>query len=139
VPTTYSIDSYQGTLQLGWRELTLAGQAGATEVDELTRQEVSYWGVSASWIPIRAVTLRAGHHLNTSRLENAPDYDTDRTEVGATVFLGAFEISADAFRINSERPGTPLTTNDGVYLSISRRFGGWLPWVTGPQRRGWVR
>lgn len=134
-------DTLSATLQLGGRSFGVVANASLTEVDggPFGSQTVDSRGVSAHWRPWRYVRLRAVYRDDVRELLLTPDVNVVRREAGVTVALGRFRLETSYFETDEQVDGDPERTNRGISWSISRRFGGWLPVVSAPSRRGVIR
>ncbi len=101
-------------------------------------QDVRFYGVSVHWNPIRRLTLRGIFQDNRSRVELGPDVDRRRVEAEARYTWGRFALWARTWN-QEETVDLRPRTNRGLIFGISARFGGWLPFVSAPQRRGVIR
>jgi hypothetical protein len=138
---TYDSDTLTTTLQFNTRRLTITGHAGTTRVDQAARtdQEVRFVGTRARWRPWRALSLRASYRQDVRELALAPDIDGDRLELGLDLRVGQTVLLGSLFETNERIEDGNERTNRGLRWSISRRLAGWLPIVTGTQRRGVIR
>ena len=53
--------------------------------------------------------------------------------------MGKLWIRGEAFQYTEYPDDGAVRRNRGIFWSVRRGFGGWLPIVTGPQRRGVIR
>jgi len=119
--------------------LVLQGNAGDTRFDEPAEFRLRFASGNISFRPWRSVSVRGSYRSDLRNLGLGPDLDTARGEAGLDFHIGQFVLAAQAFQ-TQERTGTGVQRTDrGVVWSFSRRFGGWLPFVSGVQRRGVVR
>jgi hypothetical protein len=135
----FTFDQLTNTLQIVGRSFTLTGNLGRSRVDETDRQSIDTWSASASWRPLRPVSLSAWYRSDSRRLAIAPDIDGESLEVRADVWLGAFLLSGRLIETTQRSLEIPGRTNKGFTVSLSRRFGGWLPFRTGPSPNGVIR
>jgi hypothetical protein len=83
--------------------------------------------------------LRASYRADERQVDLGPDIDSERYEAGFDLRFGAFLLQAQAFETQEKLLGGMERSNRGVRWSLSRRFAGWLPVVTGLARRGAIR
>ena len=134
-------DTLSATVQLGGRRMGVVANASLTEVDggPFGNQTVDSRGVSAHWRPWRHVSLRAAYRDDVRELLLTPDVNVVRLEAGASVSLGRFRLETSYFETDEQVAGGIERTNRGISWSLARRFGGWLPVVSAPARRGTIR
>jgi len=141
VAAPFDTESLLGQLQFGTRGFAVAGTVGQTRVERfgLDEQDVSFAGASTSWTPRRYLKLRASYRSDTRKLVTAPDLDGERYEAGVTVRFGQLVLDGYAYETRERLDGGGERTNRGMTWSISTRFAGALPILTGTKRRGVVR
>ncbi|HXG57538.1 MAG TPA: hypothetical protein VNL91_00755 [Thermoanaerobaculia bacterium] len=127
------------TFQLTGRKTSLLLNTGRTTVRSALEQEIRFVGASAGWRVLRSLSMNANYRSDHRRTLLEPPLDGERFEAGATLQVGAFSIVSQLFRSREQLRTGDERTSDGFNLSISREFGGWLPIVSGPRRRGVVR
>lgn len=132
----FSLDTLTQSLQLGGSGFSLLANVGEAKVRGAAAQEVRSRSVSASWTPWRLVSLTASYRTDTRELALAPSLEGDRVEGGVDLGLGAFVLQGHGFVTRERRPSLAERTNRGFVLTVSRRFWGWLPIVTGVPRAG---
>jgi len=64
--------------------------------------------------------------------------DADRLEASADFAVGAFVLTGQGFQTTETPREGPERRNRGVVVTLSRRFGGWLPIVTGVPDVKWA-
>jgi len=101
-------------------------------------QEVRFYSLSAHWSPLRALVLRFSYIDNRSQVENGPDVDRQRLQGSARYTFGRWAFFGQAWDQRETVSARPRR-NRGYVLGVSARFGGWLPFVSAPQRRGMIR
>lgn len=134
-------EDYLATAQLRWRRLSVVFNGGTTEIDDFqsTNQVLTYYGGAVTWSPWRSVHATASYREDFRRLSLAPDIDSDRFEGTIEFQMGHLFLRGEIFQY-TERPENGLERkNRGIFWSVRRGFAGWLPFVTGPQRRGVIR
>jgi len=137
----FETQSLMGQLNFATHGVALSGTIGETEVERLGAddQNVSFVGASASWRPRRFLSLRASYRTDTRELALTPDVDGERYEAGVRLRFGQLIVDGFAYE-NSERfDFGSERTNRGMTWSISTRFAGALPILTGTKRRGVIR
>jgi hypothetical protein len=129
------------TLQFGAKRATIQANAGRTTVnqDPGGDQEIRFTGVGVRWRPWRYVHLNGSYREDQREFVLAPDIDGDRAELGLELRIGQVQLLASLFETNERLMDGSERTNRGLRWSISRRLAGWLPIVTGTQRRGTIR
>jgi hypothetical protein len=135
----FTFDQLTHTLQIMGRKFTLTGNLGRSRIDDADRQSIDNWSASASWRPFRSLSLSAWYRSDSRRLALAPDIDGERFDVRADLWLGAFLLSGQLFQTTQRTLEMPERTTKGFTVSLSRRFGGWLPFRTGPSPNGVIR
>ncbi len=141
VVTGFSSDTLTSTLQFGSRQFTLQANVGKTRVDQPVTgdQEIRFRSFGARWKPWRHLSFNGSYRGDVRDLVQAPDIDGDRIEITLELRLGQIVVVASAFETNEYFAGGDGRSNRGVRWAISRRLAGWLPIVTGTQRRGVIR
>jgi len=137
----FESDTYTVTLQHAAPRYEIQASAGETNVEQgsLDAQEVSYQGATATWRPWRFLRLWGSYRSDTRELTLTPDIDGERIQTGLTLRIGQMAVDVSAFRTEQRPTGGPDRINEGTSWSVSRRFAGWLPIVTGSKRRGVIR
>ena len=102
-------------------------------------QEVRFTGAGARWRPWRYVHLNGSYREDQREFVLAPDIDGDRAELGLELRVGQVQLLASLFETRERLMDGSERTNRGLRWSIGRRLAGWLPIVTGTQRRGTIR
>lgn len=127
--------------QLQWRRFSLMLNGGATEFDDFRAvdQELTYYGAALSWNPWRSLRLTGNYREDFRRLALSPDVDSDRIQATLEFQMGKLWIRGEAFQYTEYPDDGVVRRNRGIFWSVRRGFGGWLPIVTGPQRRGVIR
>jgi hypothetical protein len=129
------------TLQHGGPNYDIQASAGDTAVDRgsVEAQDVSYLGATATWRPWRLLKFWGSYREDTRELTITPDIDGKRIQAGFTLRVGQIVLEASAYE-TEERPADGVErSNEGLSWSVSRRFAGWLPVVTGSKHRGVIR
>ncbi len=136
-----SADTLRLAIDAGAGPIALKLDVGETTArdGDLGEQELSYGTAVVSWRPRRLLRLQLFYRLDERRLVLAPDIDSERTEASLQWRLGAIVIEAQAFERAQRLLAGTETVNRGFRWSISRRLAGWLPIVTGANRRGVIR
>jgi hypothetical protein len=136
-----TIDTLTATVQYGAHRFDLKMNVADSDVEEMSRghQSLRSAGLLASWRPWRSVSLRGSYRRDERIVDLAPNIDGAQLEAGVRWQLGQFYLDVSYLEIIQEFSGGPETTLRSVAWRLSRRFGGWLPIVTGPQRRGVIR
>jgi hypothetical protein len=134
-----SVDTLTATMQLAGRRASLAGNVGTSRVDSPASQEVSFWAATLTLRPLRRLALNASYRADRRNLELAPDVDAERIEASADLAVGAFVLTGQGFQTTETPRDGPERRNRGLVVTLSRRFGGWLPIVTGVPDGGVIR
>jgi hypothetical protein len=137
----FESENLSATLQLGTRRWSLLGNVGElmTRRSGVGDQTVDFVGGSLSWRPFRGLELHGSYRVDTRALLLAPDVDGERWQAGARFHLGRLSFEGVAFETTESLMQGPERRNSGFRFSITRRFAGWLPIVTAPERRGVIR
>ncbi|MEE8412566.1 MAG: hypothetical protein V3S47_08675 [Acidobacteriota bacterium] len=141
VAAPFETQSLMGQLQFGTHGIGLSGTVGETNVERLgvDEQNVSFIGASASWTPRRYLTLKMSYRNDTRELATTPDIDGERYEAGVTLRFGQLILDGFAYETSERLDGGSERTHRGVTWSVSTRFAGLLPILTGTKRRGVIR
>ncbi len=137
----FSSETSTATVQYGSRRLTVQANIGETNVDQplLGDQQIRFQGANARWRPWRLVSFTGSFRDDVREFVLAPDIDGDRLELSLELRVGEITFLAGAFETNENLASGFERSNRGLRWSISRRLAGWLPIVTGTQRRGVIR
>ena len=136
-----TIDTLTATVQYGAHRFDLKMNVADSDVEETSQgeQSIRSAGLLASWRPWRSVSLRGSYRRDERMVALAPNIDGTQLEGGVRWQIGQFYLDVSYLEVNQEFSGGPETTLRSVAWRLSRRFGGWLPIVTGPKRRGVIR
>lgn len=136
----YETTQTLATLHLFARWGGLTASTGRTEVTQISKQEVTYLTGGLNVRPSWWLTLQGTYRSDVRKLLNAPDVDGRRAEGSALFRIGEFVLSGSAYWYREVEAGTgSVTTNRGFVWNLTREFGGWLPFISAPIRRGVVR
>lgn len=134
-----AVDTLTGTLQLAGRRGAVSTNVGSSQIATLAPQDVRFWATSLTFRPMRVLSLTASYRGDRREVALAPSADTDRFEASADLLVGAIVLRGQAFRTTERLETGPERRNQGLTLTLSRRFGGWLPVITGPPTGGIIR
>lgn len=128
-------------LQLTAQRFGLLATSGDTRLlEERTgEQSIRFYSLSAAYRPVRLLSLRGSYRTDDRQVRLGPDIEGDRSEAGFELFFGAFVLQGQYFESNERLLGGSERMNRGFTVNLSRRLAGWLPFVTGTQRRGVIR
>jgi len=134
-------DTVSATVQYGAHGFDIRANVANTVLEEASRgdQSIRLAGVLASWRPWRSVSLRGSYRFDERRVDLAPDIDGTQLEAGVRWQIGDFYFDASWLETVQQIAGGPESTLRSLSWRLTRRFGGLLPIVTGPQRRGVIR
>ncbi len=137
----FDAETLTATLRFGSGRFDVGSSLGQTSIRRETTadQDVDSLSVTLGIRPARAVNLRASYRNDVRALLLVPDIDTHRYDVIATIRLLGFIVEGRGFESSERILGGIERINRGVVWSISRRFAGWLPIVTGAGPRGVIR
>ena len=129
------------TVDLNYRRLSLAANAGESRVASSARPDLSFrfFGGSLSWRIWRAIEARASYRADRREFLSQPSLDASRAEAGLVFHYGLLDLRADVFESTEQIADGSERRNRGMRWSITRRFAGWLPFATGGQRRGEIQ
>lgn len=152
----FEADILRAVLQVTGRSLGLQAEIG--ESDTLERRQASppdlepfdsfetlqrktrYITGLARWRPVRRLYLQALYRVDDQLgLELLPDVQSERLDLSIQYRLGAFVLEVRAWEQSQQVEAGFDTSLRGYSWTLSRRFAGWLPFVTGDTRRGVVR
>ena len=134
-----SVDTLTGTLQLAGRRASAAANVGTSRVGAPSTQEVRFWAGTLTLRPLRRLSLGASYRADRRDLVLAPDVDAERIEASADLAVGAFVLTGQGFQTTETPRDGPERRNRGFVVTLTRRFGGWLPIVTGLPDGGVIR
>ena len=134
-----SVDTLTGTLQLAGRRASAAANVGTSRVGAPSTQEIRFWAATLTLRPLRRLSLNASYRADLRNLVLAPDVDAERIEASADLAVGAFVLTGQGFQTTETPRDGPERRNRGLVVTLSRRFGGWLPIVTGLPDAGVIR
>jgi|GEM_PF-1460612 len=137
----FDSDNLSATLQLSGRTWSILGNAGRimTRREKIGDQTVDFVGGSVSWRPFRALEIYGGYRTDTRELFLVPNVNGERWQAGARFHLGQLSFEGLIFSTSETLMDGPDRRNSGFRFAITRRFAGWLPIVTAPERRGVIR
>lgn len=142
LPGSFESDGFNGTVQLENHLWGIGANWGlGTVTQEATGdQEFGYVGAHAWWRPLRFLRFVGSYRADDRNVEFSPDRDGSQLNLGLTADVGQFQLHATAFRVISQfSDETAKTERNGLNWSVSWRYAGWLPIVTGIKRRGVIR
>jgi len=134
-------ETLTATLQYGAHRFDIKANIADTDVteDALTRQNIRSLGLGASWRPWRGVSVHGSYRVDQRHIALAPDVDGTQLEAGVRWQVGLFYLDFTLLESTQAFSGNPETRVRGITGNLTRRFGGWLPIVSGPERRGVIR
>lgn len=134
-------ETLSANLQASLGRVTVRGGAGATRLQQgaLAEQEIRFDSLTLSWRPWRLLSLHASYRTDERILALVPDFGIDRWEAGLSFQLGQLVLRAEAFEQTESIDLGPERNYRGFRWTLTRRFSGWLPVITGLQRRGVIR
>ena len=137
----FDAETLTATLRIGGPRFDLGSSLGQTSAQqEITGdQDVDSLSVTLGLRPLRSVELRASYRSDTRTLLLIPDIDTQRYDVILTIRVLGLVVEGRGFESSERILNGIERLNRGVIWSISRRFTGWLPIVTGTGPRGEIR
>jgi hypothetical protein len=141
VDADFESDTGSASLQATGRRYQVQVQGGETRVDrsEPGRQEIRFGTALASWRPLRGLEIRALYRKDRRDLRVTPALEGERIELQTTWRLGLLVLEGRVFELEEVLADSTKRTNRGFRWLLSRRFGGWLPIVSAPERRGVIR
>lgn len=135
----FTSTSLTQSLQVSMRHLSLLFSGGESVVETTMDQKVRHLSGSAAWRPFRFLSLNTLYRRDRRETVFEPRIDGERIEGGMSVRLGEIYLNPQAFVATERLASGEERVNRGFTVSVSRQFGGWLPIVTAPQRRGVIR
>jgi hypothetical protein len=142
LPGSFESDSFNGSVQLEKHAWGIAASWGLSTVSlqTLDDQRFGHVGANAWWRPWRFLRFFGSYRVDDRNIEIGPDRKGRQLNLGLVSDFGQFRFQATAFRYASWfADGTESTERNGLKWSISWRYAGWLPIVTGIKRRGVIR
>lgn len=137
--TRAGLQSLTASAQGRLSRVGLAANLGRTETTSGDQQEVVFGSLALTVRPMRLLALQGSWRRDQRTLALAPRLDSDRVEGNADLQVGAFLLRAQVFRTLDHSVQGGERINQGFNLSLTRRFSGWLPLVTGAYARGAIR
>lgn len=137
----FELETMTGNATLSGRRWTVRAFTGETDIRREGRppERIEFNSASASLRLFRFLQLQASYRMDTRRFELLPALDTEQMELEADLQLGQIILHARAFERVQDPMDLDARTSKGLIISMSRRFGGWLPVVSGDGRRGSIR
>jgi len=137
----FSSETFSGNIQLSTGRFNFRLGSGETRIEEglLPEQRIRFDTLAGGWRPTRMLRLRAAYRTDTRMLVLTPDLDVERIEAGFSLMIGRVTLDATAYENRERLAGGSETTFRGFQWSVRRTFAGWLPVVSGSQRRGVIR
>ena len=135
----YDVTTLYHTLTVESSHGALMVNLGRTDVRSAVAQDVRFESVSLSLPVSWWISLRGTYRRDQRDLTVGPSVRGERTDLSLSARFGAYVVQGTAFSATDRLPGAPGRTNRGVQWTLSRRFGGLLPIVSAPLRRGVVR
>ena len=141
VDGAFTSDSLIFNMQIQRSPLTLLGNAGETSLEQTSAasQNVRFVSATALWQPYWFLRLRGYYRQDDRQVLLGPDVDGERAELEIDLQYGMAAMEVILFSTRERAGGGLFRTNRGVRWNVSRRFAGWLPVVSAPQRRGVIR
>jgi hypothetical protein len=138
-PVDYRLERETLSATVNGGRLGLAVSAGSTRVKNGTDQEVRYVGASVSSRPAAWLNVGGSFRLDRRHLTASPETDAWRGEALVGMSIGAFRLTGTGFLAEEAVADGSRRRNQGFTWTLSRGFGGWLPFISAPVRRGVVR
>ncbi len=133
------VETLSHSLQAQYRRYLLTVNAGSTEARSGDlEQQIEFLAAGMTMRFSRSLSLRASYRQDT-RTTLGLDADGEEVQAGVDFNYGQLVLKASAFELSERLATSPERTSRGLRWSISRRFGGFLPIVTAPRRRGVIR
>ncbi len=128
-------------VQVRMGSFSIVGDGGRTQTNQFrdAGQEISYYTGAVYWNPWHSTRIGASYRQDFRKLALAPDIDSDRIQATFEFQMGQLSMRAEFYQFTERLDVGAPRQNRGFYWTIRRGFAGWLPWVTGPQRRGVIR
>ena len=128
-------------MELSWARLQIQTNLGSNvsgATVDTSRREVEWMNSSVSWNANRYVSFRGSVAANRTDLTLIEDSSWFRVDAAARVYLGLLSLECRVYKSDEMFPGANRT-DQGFALSVTGRYAGWLPIVTGTKRRGVIR
>lgn len=135
-----TIEDFRVSIQLSSTRTQLLINGGSTTIDE-TRgaQNVDFYSGSLSVRATGRVSITASMFHSDQNVDLAPDIRLERLDAGVEFEAGLLRVGARAFFTEEERVAGIELDSSGVEFHVRRSFGGYLPIVSAPVRRGVVK
>jgi hypothetical protein len=127
------------SLQITSRDIGFTASGGSTEVLDGTDQMIDFVSGSAFYRPTRSLQFNAMYRSDVRQMQDGPDRDATRIEAGAQFQMGLLVLGVSYFDSSFVDDAGIETSNKGLTATIRRTFGGTLPVVSAPVRRGTIR
>jgi hypothetical protein len=132
-------ESLTHSVTLSSKRFRLHLAAGDKRFQQATSQEISFQTAGLTVRPFPHLSVRATYRTDTRVLDYGPDVDGELIIAGLSFQLGAFTLDAEANQVTERLVTGSERINRTIIWSVRRRFAGWLPFVSAPQRRGTVQ
>jgi hypothetical protein len=135
----FTVEDMTLSMDVRSRQLDVAINAGDTTTRQVTEQHVRWAAATLGLRPWRPLAVRASYRTDTRDVDSGPNVDVDRIEAILEFTIGRIVVRAQAYEATERFQTGGDRTNRGLTWTVYHRFGGWLPIVTGPERRGVIR
>jgi len=127
------------TMQIASGPLQLVGNVGSSRWQDGTDVALDFASVAGSVRFGRNVSFRGSHRIEKRHVPFQPQLDFTRSEASLDFSLGAFVASIVGETVSEQLEGGVQRRFKSLRWTISRGFGGLLPFVSAPARRGVIR
>jgi hypothetical protein len=128
------------TAQLNTPRAQLLFSGGATEVDSAgSLQNVDYYSGSLAFRATRNLSLIATWLHSRQDVDLAPDITIERLDAGAELAVGLVRLGARSSFTREQRQDALAFDSTALEIYVRRDFGGLLPIVSAPPRRGVIK
>lgn len=137
---TGTISDLLVSAQLNTPRAQLLFSGGSTEVDATgSLQNVDFYSGSLAVRASRNLSLIATWLHSRQDVELAPDITLERLDAGAEVAVGAVRLGARSSFTREQRQDALAFDSTSLEIYVRRDFGGLLPIVSAPVRRGVIK
>lgn len=138
-PVAYRFEKDTVSASVFGGRVSLVLNGGSSRVKDGTDQDVRFVGASVNVRPATWLNFGGSYRLDRRHLTGSPNIDAWRGEAVMGIAVGAFRLTGTGFLTEEKVADGTRRRNQGFTWSLSRTFGGWLPFVSAPIRRGVVR
>ncbi len=135
----FSTTTLMHTLQVTSRRVSATAMSGDTDVTANVNEKIHFLSAGLSLAPLSFLSITTTYRKDRRMALFEPRIDGERFEAGGSFRIGAIYMNVLSFWMTERLDGGDERKNRGLTMSVSRYFGGFLPIVSAPKRRGTIR